>query len=104
MNLVFNAIEAMPEGGTLTVATDFEKKMGLVRTTVSDTGCGIPDEKISMIFEPFFSTKSEDKGVGLGLSVVYGIIREHKGSIYVESKVDVGSTFLLRLPVAQKGL
>lgn len=104
MNLVFNAIEAMPDGGTFTITTSFEKKRGMVRATVSDTGCGIPEENVSTIFEPFFSTKEESKGVGLGLSVVYGIIRQHQGSIYVDSKVGAGSTFTIRFPVGKKGL
>jgi two-component system NtrC family sensor kinase len=98
MNLVFNALEAMPEGGTLTMTTFFDKKTRRVRVAVKDTGCGIPPENVSAIFEPFFSTKTQDKGVGLGLSVVYGIIREHRGSVYVDSTVGVGSTFNLSLP------
>lgn len=104
VNLVFNAMEAMPDGGTLTLTTYFDKKRRMVNARISDTGLGIPEDKISMIFEPFFSTKDETKGVGLGLSVVYGIIREHKGSIYVESSVGAGSTFTVRLPLAKKGL
>jgi PAS domain S-box-containing protein len=78
VNLVFNAMEAMPDGGTLTLTTYFDKKRRMVMVSISDTGLGIPEDKISMIFEPFFSTKDETKGVGLGLSVVYGIFREHK--------------------------
>ncbi|MBW1979681.1 MAG: PAS domain-containing protein [Deltaproteobacteria bacterium] len=103
MNLVFNGMEAMPEGGKLTITTSYDKKTGRVRIAVSDTGCGIPQENISAIFEPFYSTKSEDKGVGLGLSVVYGIVREHKGSVYVDSTVGKGSTFILRFPAAAAG-
>jgi two-component system NtrC family sensor kinase len=104
VNLVFNAMEAMPDGGTLTITTYVDKKKRMVMASISDTGLGIPEDKISMIFEPFFSTKDESKGVGLGLSVVYGIIREHKGKIYVESNVGAGSTFTVRLPLAKKGL
>ena len=104
VNLVFNAMEAMPDGGTLTITTSFDKKRRMAMASISDTGLGIPEDKISMIFEPFFSTKDESKGVGLGLSVVYGIIREHKGSIYVDSNVGAGSTFTVRLPLAKKGL
>jgi two-component system NtrC family sensor kinase len=98
MNLIFNALESMPEGGTLTMTTSFDKKARRIRVAVKDTGCGIPPENVSAIFEPFFSTKTQDKGVGLGLSVVYGIIREHRGSVYVDSTVGMGSTFNLSLP------
>lgn len=98
MNLVFNALEAMPRGGKLTLTTSVDKRASRVRVAVGDTGCGIASENLSAIFEPFFSTKSQDKGVGLGLSVVYGIIREHRGTIYVESTVGVGSTFFLTFP------
>jgi len=103
MNLIFNAMEAMPDGGKLTLSTSFERKKRMVHIKISDTGCGIPDENLSIIFEPFFSTKEEGKGVGLGLSVVYGIIREHQGSIFVDSKVGSGSTFTIRFPIVNKG-
>ncbi len=102
MNLVFNAVEAMPGGGTLTIKTDYEPSRDQVRIDVIDTGVGIPQEIISQIFEPFYSTKGEDKGVGLGLSVVYGIIKEHKGSIYVVSQVGKGSDFIVRLPCKEQ--
>ena len=98
MNLVFNAVEAMPGGGRLTLTTAVDKRARRVRVAVRDTGCGIPPENLSAIFEPFFSTKSKDKGVGLGLSVVYGIIHEHRGTIYVDSTVGKGSTFFLTFP------
>ena len=100
INVVFNAIEAMPEGGKLTVRTRYEKEKKKIRIDICDTGCGIPEENISRIFEPFFSTKTDDKGVGLGLSVVYGIIREHRGSIFVDSKVGKGTCFIIRFPEA----
>ena len=98
MNLIFNAMEAMPDGGKLTLRTHFHRKNHMVHVKVSDTGCGIPQENLSAIFEPFFSTKEETKGVGLGLSVVHGIIRDHQGNIYVESEVGMGSTFNIRFP------
>jgi len=100
INVVFNAIEAMPEGGKLTVRTRYEKEKKKIRIDICDTGCGIPEENISRIFEPFFSTKTDDKGVGLGLSVVYGIMREHRGSIFVDSKVGKGTCFIIRFPEA----
>jgi PAS domain S-box-containing protein len=102
MNLIFNAMEAMPDGGKLTLSTSFKKKNRMIHIDISDTGCGIPEENLSIIFEPFFSTKEESQGVGLGLSVVYGIIREHQGSIYVKTELGKGSTFTIRFPEAQK--
>jgi PAS domain S-box-containing protein len=96
VNLLFNAMESMPEGGLITVRTAWESSQNLIRLEVEDTGAGIPKELIPHIFEPFFSTKSQDKGVGLGLSVVYGIIKEHHGSIYVKSEEGKGSNFIIR--------
>ena len=64
-----------------------------------DTGTGIPKEIVPFIFEPFFSTKRHDKGVGLGLSVVYGIVKEHCGTVYVKSEEGAGSRFILKFPV-----
>ena len=64
-----------------------------------DTGPGIPEDDISKLFEPFFTTKKKGKGVGLGLSVAYGIIQEHGGSIYVKSKAGQGTTFQVKLPL-----
>jgi PAS domain S-box-containing protein len=102
MNVIFNAMEAMPDGGKLTVSTSHKRKNRMIHIEISDTGCGIPDENLSIIFEPFFSTKEESQGVGLGLSVVYGIIREHHGNIYVKSELGKGSTFTIRFPESQK--
>lgn len=98
LNLLSNASEAMPEGGTLTVTAKHSKSDGFVETVISDTGCGISEEDLKNIFEPFFTTKEEGRGVGLGLSVVHGIITRHNGSIEIESKPDEGSTFKVRLP------
>ena len=98
LNLLSNASEAMPEGGTLTVTAKRSKSDGFVEAVISDTGCGISEEDLKNIFEPFFTTKEEGRGVGLGLSVVHGIITRHNGSIEIESKPDEGSTFKVRLP------
>ena len=96
VNLLFNALEAMQDGGLITVRTVWEESGNIIRLEVEDTGIGIPREMVSHIFEPFFSTKNQDKGVGLGLSVVYGIIKEHHGSIYVKSEEGKGSKFIIR--------
>jgi len=100
MNIVFNAIEAMPDGGEMTISTrrdDTEKHEVVVG--IQDTGPGISQKNLPYIFEPFFSTKGEAKGVGLGLSVVYGIIRDHQGDITVKSEVGKGACFTIKLPV-----
>jgi two-component system NtrC family sensor kinase len=110
INMIFNAIEAMPIGGELRVTTrkgdaQKAKKLGLVRVTdtievtFADTGCGIPPENMERLFEPFFSTKEEVEGVGLGLWISYGIIQKHKGTIEVDSRVGKGTTFTITLPV-----
>ena len=98
LNLFINASDAMKEGGILTVATADSGTDGFLKITISDSGHGISQEEMKDIFEPFFSTKEEGKGVGLGLSVTYGIITEHKGKIEVESKVGNGTTFKVYLP------
>ena len=96
VNLFFNAMEALPGGGEINVRTCWEASKHAIRLEVEDSGEGIPQEMLSQIFEPFFSTKNQDKGVGLGLSVVYGIIKEHHGSIFVKSEVGKGSNFIVR--------
>jgi two-component system NtrC family sensor kinase len=97
INLVVNAIHAMPDGGTLTITTGV--KGGLVLMAVQDTGTGIEKETQEKIFLPFFTTKDVDQGTGLGLSVVYGIINEHGGVVNVDSRLGVGSTFEIELPI-----
>ena len=101
INILFNAMEAMPNGGRVTIRTYFDSVHNLICTEFEDTGIGIPQDMISKIFEPFFSTKQGEKGVGLGLSVVYGIIKEHQGTIFIKSEVDKGSNFILRFPRAE---
>jgi len=99
INLIFNAIDAMPEGGTLYLEGGYDSMINLVIIKVKDTGSGIQKEDIPHIFEPFFTTKEEGYGVGLGLSTVYGIIERNKGTIKVESPPGEGATFILQLPV-----
>ncbi len=125
LKLITNSIEAMPEGGTLTVVTQIARSSELeiqraegedtelktqysrlkgdsVRITFADTGCGIAKENVDKMFEPFFSTKKEIKGVGLGLSSSYAIIDGYGGRISVESEDGKGTTFIIDLPVLRR--
>jgi PAS domain S-box-containing protein len=102
MNIIINGVEAMPQGGTLTIASRFLPKEKLIEVEIRDTGIGIPREHLENLFEPFFSTKAEGKGVGLGLSVSYGIIHNHHGLIKVDSTTGRGTTFRVHLPVQEK--
>jgi two-component system NtrC family sensor kinase len=96
--LVINAIEAMPGGGKISITVrDIDKQEAEIM--VADTGTGISKENLSHIFDPFFTTKEEARSTGLGLFVAYGIIKEHKGSIEVNSEVGKGTRFRIRLPI-----
>lgn len=101
LNLVHNALQAMPEGGNLAVGTAVEKRegMGWITIEVRDEGVGIEEENLGHIFEPFFTTKPLGSGTGLGLSVSYGIVSEHGGFIEVESAKGEGSSFTVWLPI-----
>jgi len=101
VNLVTNAVQAMSTGGRLVISTRMGKNGNSVEIGVADTGKGIAPEFLPHIFDPFFSTKGEG-GTGLGLSVSYGIIKNHHGEIRVDSKVGVGTTFTIELPRAPK--
>lgn len=94
--LLVNAVEAMPDGGSLYVSLTQEGSD--ICISVQDTGCGIAENEITKIFEPFFSGKKEGNGVGLGLSVAFGIVEAHGGRLEVSSVVGQGSTFTVRIP------
>jgi len=98
MNVIFNAAEAMNGGGRLTLTTRFDAARGMVEAEFADTGHGVTDEDLECIFEPFYTTKPEGKGTGLGLAICFGIVKEHHGTISVESEVGKGSRFTVRLP------
>jgi two-component system NtrC family sensor kinase len=97
LNIIKNGVEAMPHGGTLSVATKIEDNHLMI--VVRDTGMGMDEEVKEKIFDAFFTTKEEVRGVGLGLSVCYGIIQDHGGTIDVESAPGKGSTFTVLLPI-----
>jgi two-component system NtrC family sensor kinase len=96
--MIINAAEAMEETGQLNLGTSFNPGEDLFEIEISDTGQGIPKENIDQLFDPFFTTKDVGQGTGLGLAISYGIIKEHKGTISVESELDQGTTFRIKLP------
>jgi len=98
VNLIFNARDAMPQGGRLSVRTSRQNSRVLIE--VADTGAGISPENLGRIYDPFFTTKATGRGTGLGLAVTYGIVQEHNGSIQVQSRPGEGTTFRLDFPAA----
>jgi two-component system NtrC family sensor kinase len=98
-NIILNAYQAMPEGGELRITSCVQD--GEVQAIFSDSGMGIPPENIRHIFDPFFTTKEVGEGTGLGLSVSYGIVKQHGGTIEVQSENGTGATFVVKLPAAE---
>ncbi|NWF75598.1 MAG: PAS domain S-box protein, partial [Nitrospirae bacterium] len=115
MNLMVNSKDAMPEGGLISIKTsvlevdksDIQNTLAYIKPgkyallTISDTGCGIPKAIINKIFDPFFTTKEKNRGTGLGLASVYGIVKDHQGYISVQSELDKGTTFDIYLPISE---
>jgi two-component system NtrC family sensor kinase len=99
INMITNANTAMPSGGDLKVSSRFDQEGDEILVSIEDTGIGIPHRNLERIFEAFFTTKTEVKGVGLGLSICYELIRNHGGRIDVQSKLDKGTLFTIRLPI-----
>jgi len=97
VNLVVNAVQAMPRGGRLTIETQVQD--GHVACSVQDTGVGMTEEVLDRLFVPFFTTKEVNQGTGLGLPVVHGIITSHGGTIEVASTPGTGTKFTIRLPL-----
>ena len=107
LNLITNALDAMPGGGMLTIRTEqilpaLPSKDGRwLKISIADTGIGISDESKKKIFDPFFTTKKMGEGTGLGLAICEKIVKEHYGKIEVESEAGMGSTFLISIPIFQ---
>jgi two-component system NtrC family sensor kinase len=99
-NLIVNGLQSMPEGGELVVDTELDQTGGKIRVRIQDHGTGIPAEDMDKLFTPFFSTKP--RGTGLGLAVSYGIVSDHGGEIFVESRVGAGAVFTVQLPLRQR--
>ena len=97
-NVLVNAAHAMEQHGVITVNTRQSGDLAIL--TITDTGKGIPKDVLGKIFDPFFTTKDVGKGTGLGLSICYDIIKKHQGEIHVDSKVGVGTTFTVSLPLS----
>ena len=107
LNLFINARDAMPDGGRLRVETrslDSASEQAMASVIVTDTGSGIDPQNLKKIFDPFFTTKAQNRGTGLGLAVSYGIIREHSGTMSVESMPGQGTSFRIELPLARKAV
>ena len=103
LNLIINAVQAMPGGGELTITAEQDKN-NRIMVRVQDTGGGIAPENLPHIFDPFFTTKEVGQGTGLGLSVSYGIIKKHGGRIDVDSRPDKGSTFSVIIPTKEEAI
>lgn len=99
LNLIFNAIEAMPAGGELHVTSCLVKNNQEIQIEVRDSGHGIPEKQINHIFDPFYTTKKEGEGTGLGLSIVYGVVNNHGGKVRAKSRENEGTAFILNFPV-----
>jgi len=104
INLIFNAVDSMPEGGNLILKSLSNRDRGVIEIDIGDTGHGISEEDLPHIFDPFYTTKMEGEGLGLGLSTVYGIIDRHKGTITVKSEVGNGTVFTIKLPARRTGM
>jgi len=99
LNLIINAADAMDGNGTLTLTTKLNRENKTIEIIVQDSGHGISNENLEKIFDPFFTTKETGHGVGLGLAISYGIVKEHNGTISVESELGKGAAFTVSFPL-----
>jgi signal transduction histidine kinase len=100
LNLILNAADATPRGGLVRITSRLDEALGCVDVEVVDTGSGIAADVRRRVFDPFFTTKPPGQGTGLGLSVCYGIVRAHGGTIDIESEAGAGTSVRVRLPLA----
>ncbi len=101
LDIMSNSIQAMPEGGHLTISSNLSQEPNFLDVNFGDTGCGISEDNMNKIFQPFYTTKDAKNGTGLGLAICYEIIQEHGGKIKVKSTVGKGTTFSIKLPITQ---
>lgn len=101
LNIIYNAVQAMPEGGQLRISTNPSRDGQWLFVDFADTGVGISEENLTHIFTPFFSTKREKGGTGLGLYISYTIVKREGGDILVKSREGMGTTFTVKLPIAE---
>jgi signal transduction histidine kinase len=101
MNILSNAIDAIERNGTITITSLLDTQEDKIKISIKDSGMGIPESDLKKIFEPFYSTKITGEGMGLGLSITFSIIKEHKGDIDVKSSINEGTEFILTLPIKQ---
>lgn len=103
INIILNAEEAIISAGRnkgeIKIQTSFDDNLKKTYIKISDNGTGIKEEVLNKIFDPFFTTKTFGEAMGLGLSIALGVIKEHRGNIHVETKLDVGTTFVIELPI-----
>jgi two-component system NtrC family sensor kinase len=97
MNIFVNAVQAIPDHGEIAVRTWADGSR--IHVAISDTGCGIPEDQMSRLFEPFYTTKEIGQGTGLGLSIAYDIVKKHHGEIEARSTVGQGTTFTVTFPL-----
>ena len=100
LNLVFNAIEAMGPGGRLEILSTGMPDKRMAQVQIRDTGHGIPRKHLDHIYDPFFTTKAMGEGTGMGLSIVYGVVKSHQGDIKVQSHAGKGTLFTIQFPLA----
>ena len=98
MNIIMNAKQAVPEEGRITIRTSMQESDTSLTIEITDTGPGISEQNLERIFDPFYTTKTNESGTGLGLAVSYGIVKQHGGHIEVESQIGQGTTFRIKLP------
>jgi len=104
MNIILNAVDAMPDGGDLSLVTRLSRDHKSIEIIFTDTGVGVSADNLPRVFDPFFTTKPPDKGTGLGLSITHGIIKEYGGTIELKSDVNQGTIVAIRLPIAEKAV